>query len=352
MAIAYNTSIVRNGLALYLDAANIKSYPGILGSELVTNSIVTQIDGTTFNVVRDGVQNIALTLCNVEAGKTYYIDYFIPTYTGTISATFRINNGGGNLTPTVVITSAGRFNAKFTANISGSLSITGDNSGTNLLVDYVSVREVLSGTGQTWFDLSGNARNGVLNNSVSFSTGTMVFDGTDDNASFGNILNMGANDFTLAAWVKSASTAVGNNNGIIYKRGTGTSASAGYRLNMPNGTFNLFIADGTNFNSLNSSLSTYNDNKWHNVVGVVSRQLNIMQLYVDGNLSSQTSITFASTIDDNNVELAVGALKLVGSGVAYHPFSGNISSANIYNRALSANEIQQNFNALRGRYNV
>ena len=28
MAIAYNTSIVRNGLVVHLDAANTKSYPG------------------------------------------------------------------------------------------------------------------------------------------------------------------------------------------------------------------------------------------------------------------------------------------------------------------------------------
>jgi hypothetical protein len=70
MSVAYNPKIVTNGLVLALDAGNIKSYPGILGSELVTNSIVTQIDGTTFNVVRDAGQNIGLTLCNVEAGKT------------------------------------------------------------------------------------------------------------------------------------------------------------------------------------------------------------------------------------------------------------------------------------------
>jgi hypothetical protein len=34
------------------------------------------------------------------------------------------------------------------------------------------------------------------------------------------------------------------------------------------------------------------------------------------------------------------------------PLKGKISSVEIYNRALSASEVEQNFNALRGRYGV
>ena len=40
------------------------------------------------------------------------------------------------------------------------------------------------------------------------------------------------------------------------------------------------------------------------------------------------------------------------SGGGYPYFNGNISQIQIYNRALSATEILQNFNALRGRYGV
>jgi hypothetical protein len=33
-------------------------------------------------------------------------------------------------------------------------------------------------------------------------------------------------------------------------------------------------------------------------------------------------------------------------------FNGNVGNVQIYNRALSATEVQQNFNALRGRYGI
>lgn len=212
------------------------------------------------------------------------------------------------------------------------------------------------GSGTTWNDLSGNGNNGTLVNGVGYTTdtnGSLVFDGVDDNVPFGNILEMGTNSFSLNAWVKSTSTSAGNGNGIIYKRGTGSSVSPGYRLNMPNGGFNLFIADGTTYNSLSSTLTSYNDGRWHNVVGVVNRQTSKMLLYVDNALSNQMNITFSTSIDSGSIiQLAVGALRLTSSSAVYHPFAGNISNVQIYNRALSDQEIQQNFNALRGRYGI
>lgn len=46
----------------------------------------------------------------------------------------------------------------------------------------------------------------------------------------------------------------------------------------------------------------------------------------------------------------------VGDGRAqtplWYPFKGQVDSIKVYNRTLSANEIQQNFNALRGRYGI
>jgi hypothetical protein len=60
MAIAYNTSIVRDGLVLYLDAANIKSYPGTGTSVLdlstnLNNSVLT--NGASYNSVNNGYFN-------------------------------------------------------------------------------------------------------------------------------------------------------------------------------------------------------------------------------------------------------------------------------------------------------
>jgi hypothetical protein len=42
----------------------------------------------------------------------------------------------------------------------------------------------------------------------------------------------------------------------------------------------------------------------------------------------------------------------VGEGNANELFNGNITQVTIYNRALSDNEVRQNFNAIRGRYGI
>jgi hypothetical protein len=107
-------------------------------------------------------------------------------------------------------------------------SIGGPNIVTDGLVLALDAANTKSypGSGTVWKDLSGNGNNGTLINGPTFDTGNLgsiEFDGVDDWTSFGNILNTGTSDFTISAWVKSTSTATGNNNGIVYKRGTGSS---------------------------------------------------------------------------------------------------------------------------------
>jgi hypothetical protein len=42
----------------------------------------------------------------------------------------------------------------------------------------------------------------------------------------------------------------------------------------------------------------------------------------------------------------------IGRGTVDECFGGNISNVSVYNRLLSADEVAQNFNALRGRYGI
>lgn len=219
-----------------------------------------------------------------------------------------------------------------------------------LYLDAANPKSYVSGS-TTWHDLSKNSNIGTLINGTTFNSGnggSIVFDGVNDCVKFGNILNMATNNFTLSAWVKSSSTSVVNNNGIFYKKTTNYSYNAGYRLNMPNGSFNLTIADGTNYETLTSTLSTYNDNQWHNVIAVIHRA-NKLQLFIDGQLSKESASALLTSID-STIQLAIGALYIEPS--IYHPFSGSIGIAQIYNRALTAQEVKQNFDALKSRFGL
>ena len=83
MGIAYNTSIVRDGLILHLDAANVKSYPGsgTTWSDLSGNgNNGTLVNGPSFDSSGffsfDGANDTFTT--NVTCNKTYYsIDWWI-----------------------------------------------------------------------------------------------------------------------------------------------------------------------------------------------------------------------------------------------------------------------------------
>jgi hypothetical protein len=96
MAIAYNTSIVRNGLVLYLDAANPKSYPGTgtLVKSLVQSNNATLINGVGYNInnqgsfLFDGTNDYAVLTTNI-------FNTSMPNF--TISIWYKNNVSGGML---------------------------------------------------------------------------------------------------------------------------------------------------------------------------------------------------------------------------------------------------------------
>jgi hypothetical protein len=233
--------------------------------------------------------------------------------------------------------------------LSGGPNIVTD--GLVLYLDAANPASYVSGS-TAWRDISRGGNNGTLVNGPTFNSangGSIVFDGVDDWTSFGNILNTGTSDFTISAWVKSTSTAVGNNNGIVYKRSTSTSTNMGYRLNMPNGAFNLHIADGVNSNTLSTVSPSFNNGNWYNVVGIAIRTQKL-QIFVNGQLNIETASTLATSID-TSTNFAVGALNTSGTST-FHRFLGNISNVSIYNRALSPSEVLQNFNATKTRFGL
>ena len=66
-------------------------------------------------------------------------------------------------------------------------------------------RRSYPGAGTAWTDLSGNNNHATLINGPIFNninTGNIIFDGTNDTSSFGNVLNLRTNNFTLIQWIK------------------------------------------------------------------------------------------------------------------------------------------------------
>jgi len=211
-------------------------------------------------------------------------------------------------------------------------------SGLVLCLDAAN-RKSYPGSGTTWTDLSGSGFNGTLTNGPTFGSadgGSIVFDGTNDIVT---TTYVSTNTYTFSAWFKT------------------NVVSSGFRniISIPTPNYSLILLDDdtsnlgfwTNDALSGSALSTptISTNTWYNVVFV--REGNSItggyKAYLNGILYGNANTGTWST----TASLSVG-----GRTDVSQPLNGNISQVLIYNRALSALEVSQNFNALRGRYGI
>jgi hypothetical protein len=195
----------------------------------------------------------------------------------------------------------------------------------------------------TWNDVSGLGNNGTLINGPTFNSlngGSIVFDGVNDLLQ-ANAVN--SSYFTLSVWAKWTQFFSSNQGHSLVSNNTST--SNGYMLYQgtsdPYNRVTLFVCTPSlvSFTS-NTSLST---NVWYNIVGTYDG--NLISLYINGDLDKNTTQT--GTVTSNPGSLLVGKTSYTN---AY--FNGNISNIQIYNRALSAQEVLQNYNATKSRFGI
>ena len=212
------------------------------------------------------------------------------------------------------------------------------------------------GSGTTWTDVSGNGNNGTLTNGPTYNSangGSIVLDGADDFVNTPNsasLLAVGNGSFTFASWFKLSGTKTWFQNLIRMDNFINQGAenrriiSLGVAANTNYAGFGVYDGGGNNANGSQN----LNDGLWHYAVGVRDNSTGTQYLYVDGVLKAQ-AVYASSSFNTSNASYAIGN---VYSNYTGEPFFGNIAQASIYNRALTAAEISQNFNALKGRYGI
>jgi hypothetical protein len=212
-------------------------------------------------------------------------------------------------------------------------------NGLVLNIDAVSTSSY-SGTGLTAYDLSGFGNTATLVNGTGFTGtngGAFLFDGTNDYISMGTASSVKPTQLTLACFFKI--NAINAPNVIVGKQGTGVGA-ASYALVVQNGKLNFRIESG---GIQDASYTFSNTSTYNYAVGTYDGST--MKLYLNGSLVG-TATTSVSIIYSDSYPLLMGYYA--------NAFATNMSigSLKLYNRPLSATEIQQNFNAMRERYNL
>jgi hypothetical protein len=232
----------------------------------------------------------------------------------------------------------------------------GVNIVTDGLVLYLDAANTKSypGSGTTWSDLSRSGNNGTLIGGPGYSGsngGSIVFDGVNDYVT-GSILNISVG--CISMWINPNNTVNASSTfyPILTLRYTGIVNSEWY-ISLGPATSQLVNEYITVANAADGTRTGLADggsllaNNWHNLVFNV--ESGTYKIYING--VKKTEITAAGGVSQLNIPnvIQIGALV---RGVDIISYLGRISTTQIYNRALSATEIQQNYNATKTRFGL
>jgi hypothetical protein len=209
-------------------------------------------------------------------------------------------------------------------------------------------------TGSTWVDMSSSINNVSLVNDPTFTSsgvGSFLFNGVDD---YGKITSLNLSSFnkiTIDIWMKFTTSSLK----ILAEHSIDFNGSNAFVivLNEFGGVGSFQISDrGPEGYNISYTSQGFNDGNWHNFIVVIDRSLSLTQqnkIYADGVFNTILDPGYRSDINSNfsNFDLYIGSR--AGSNYFY---PGSISSIKIYNRALSINEVSQNFNATKTRFGL
>ncbi len=230
-----------------------------------------------------------------------------------------------------------------------------------LAVDAANIKSYVSGS-TVWSDISGNSRNLTLVSGSSYNTsslGVVRFDGTNDHAllpapspfagtqqftaefwvNFTSITGTFGPSISKGAWLFAGGTGAGGNQPEFGVFSLNTTSFTPDRISFGNG-------GGNNVGSLSINVSTLiQTGSWYQLV-LTRPSSNVQFVYLNGTLIGSGSIqnSFVSGIT------AFGGLPGQSDYSSY--LNANVGKIMVYNKALTAQEVLQNFNTTRGRFGV
>lgn len=233
----------------------------------------------------------------------------------------------------------GGFNMQSSGNPGGMLGLDFIAEGAILYLDAGNSASY-PGTGTTWFNLAGGGNNGTLTNGPTFSSdnkGIFTFNGTNNYVAFTDSGLIPTAGLTISTWFKTTVA----DKWLVDK--AGGSFVNGYSLA---GASNGSMGFGINNRSVSTAAAFATTGNWLNVVATWIPSTSMI-IYNAG--SPLVSITTTIPASINN---PVSNLQVARRANNTDFWNGSVAQVVIYNRALSAGEVLQNFTVTRGRFGV
>ena len=212
---------------------------------------------------------------------------------------------------------------------------------------YLGQKWGISNTDRSIIDLAGNDDNGLFGNGTVanmpsydfYNKGTLRFDGANDYVFLSNSQLNISSAITVEAWVKY--NAQGGYNARSYSVITCKGYPWTWLLEDQSGQFNFRISTSVNSDSNVNSSYSHGLNTWNHVVGTYDGTS--QKIYVDGVLRNTVSLT--GTINTSSNDALVGLYNY-----GDYCLTGNVGAVRVYNKALSATEILQNYEAQKSKF--
>lgn len=208
-----------------------------------------------------------------------------------------------------------------------------------LHLDAANTKSYVSGS-TTWNDLSGNNRTFTTVNSNIFGGNYIELPGSGSRIQRVESFDWSVIPFTLSSWINMTDQTYPSVYDLILAGNGHLSLNASSTPNL-----DIRITGGGGVSVVSGG--TILLNQWYNLVA--TREENNYKLYINGSLVG-TGTSSVLVYDANMSGIYIGYSPDVDA--ATRTMNGKIGSAQIYNRALTATEIAQNFNATKGRFGL
>jgi hypothetical protein len=204
------------------------------------------------------------------------------------------------------------------------------------------------GSGTTWNDLSRGGNNGLLVNGPTFDSGnggSIAFNGTNNYVvvSPSASIPIGAAARSISLWFYTNIATWANDSNTLFFYGAGSTGNAFGIDFAPYPAMEIFTWGGAGrdltFNT------TFLQVGWKNL-SVTYNGSNTILIYENGVYTNTLSLSSATTTPSSDVY--IGSI----NQASFANFDGKIATTHIYNRALTATEVQQNYNATKSRFGL
>jgi len=193
------------------------------------------------------------------------------------------------------------------------------------------------GTGTIWTDLSGNGNNGTLQNGVGFNSlngGSLTFDGINDFVSTNYNGVTGQTARTVSVW--------------FYPNTPQDRNILGWGTQIDHQMWDIVLHGGV------VGVHLHNSGAEAGTPYAVATWQQITFTYTHPTIRSYMNAVYKNQYTRNNINTGSNEQFNIGRGLYSHyvHFNGRIAQVLVYDRELSQPEIQQNFDAVKGRFGL